>query len=227
MSGKPETLSVIVPALNEAAQIGACLEALQPLRGAGHELIVVDGGSDDATAALARSAADLVLSAPRGRAAQMNAGARRARGEVLLFLHVDTHLPPKADALLLAALAERSWGRFDVEIASHRSLLRLVAAMMNLRSRLTGIATGDQAIFVRRALFEKLGGYATIPLMEDVELSRRLRRVSAPVCLRARVRTSARRWESRGVLRTIVLMWWLRLAFWLGADPARLVERYR
>jgi len=216
-----------MPALNEAVQIGACLEALQPLRAAGHELIVVDGGSEDATVALTRAGADRVLAAPRGRAAQMNAGARLARGEALLFLHADTRLPPHADALVIGALARSAWGRFDVTIDSPRRLLRLVAAMMNLRSRLTGIATGDQAIFVRRALFEAQGGYAPIPLMEDVELSRRLRRVGAPACLRARVRTSARRWESRGVLRTILMMWRLRLAFWLGADPARLAERYR
>jgi len=227
MSGEPGTLSVIVPALNEAAQIGACLEALQPLRAAGHELIVVDGGSHDATADIARAAADRVLAAPRGRAAQMNAGARLARGAALLFLHADTRLPPRADVLVLEALARTAWGRFDVSIDSPRALLSLVAAMMNLRSRLTGIATGDQAIFVRRALFDAQGGYAPIPLMEDIELSRRLRRLGPPACLRARARSSARRWESRGVLRTILLMWRLRLAFWLGADPARLAERYR
>jgi rSAM/selenodomain-associated transferase 2 len=227
VSGEPRTLSVIMPALNEAARIGDCLAALQPLRAAGHELIVVDGGSDDGTAALARAAADRVLAAPRGRAAQMNAGARLARGEALIFVHADTRLPPHADALVIGALARSAWGRFDVSIDSPRPLLRLVAAMMNLRSRVTGIATGDQAIFVRRALFEEQRGYAPIPLMEDVELSRRLRRVGAPACLRAWVWTSARRWEARGVLRTIALMWHLRLAFWLGADPARLAERYR
>lgn len=226
MSGEPRTLSIVVPALNEAARIGTCLEALQPLRAAGHEVIVVDGGSKDATLELARAAADQVLAAPRGRAAQMNAGARVARGEALLFLHADTRLPPQADALVIGALARAAWGRFDVTIDSPRPLLRLVASMMNLRSRLTGIATGDQAIFVRRAGFEAVGGYAPIPLMEDIELSRRLRRVEAPACLRARVQTSARRWESRGVLRTIVLMWRLRLLYFLGAHPERLARLY-
>jgi rSAM/selenodomain-associated transferase 2 len=220
-------LSIIVPALNEAAGIERALAPLQPLRARGHEVIVVDGGSEDATQRLAQPLADRVLTAPRGRAAQMNAGAAVAHGEGLVFVHADTRLGEAADREILAALAQRPWGRFDVCIAGRHPLLRLVAATMNLRSRLTGIATGDQAIFVRRGAFRALGGYAAIPLMEDVELSRRLRRLAWPACLRARVETSGRRWESRGVLRTIALMWGLRLAYWFGADPARLAERYR
>jgi hypothetical protein len=136
-------------------------------------------------------------------------------------------LPQGADRMLQEALGGRRWGRFDVALDSPRPLLALVGATMNLRSRLTGIATGDQALFVRRDAFESAGGYAEIPLMEDVELSARLRRLGRPACLRARVRVSARRWEARGALRTILLMWRLRLAYFLGADPARLAERYR
>jgi len=220
-------ITVIVPTLNEAQGIVACLDALAALRSHGHEVLVVDGGSDDATAALAAKGADRVLAAPRGRASQMNVGAALAQGDALLFLHADTRLPAQAERLVLGALAARGWGRFDVQIGGRGALLGLVGAAMNLRSRLTGIATGDQALFVRRDLFEALGGYAPIPLMEDIELSGRLRRRGPPACLRARVHTSARRWESRGVLRTIVLMWRLRLAYALGVDPARLAERYR
>ncbi len=220
-------ITIVVPVLNEAAGIAASLEALAPLRARGHEVIVVDGGSDDGTPELARSRADRVLAAPCGRARQMNVGAAAASGAALVFLHADVRLPQDADRMVLEALAALPWGRFNVRLDSPRALLVLVGAMMNLRSRLSGIATGDQALFVRRELFERLGGYAEIPLMEDVELSSRLRRAGRPACLNARVLASARRWEARGALRTIVLMWRLRLAYFLGADPARLAERYR
>jgi len=220
-------LSIIVPVLDEARGIAAHLQALQELRARGHEVIVVDGGSRDGTADLARPLADRVIAATRGRSTQMNAGAREAGGEALVFLHADTQLPPDADRAVLAALASGTWGRFDVEIDARHRLLRVVAFMMNVRSRLTGIATGDQAIFVRRGTFEAAGGYAEIPIMEDIELSRRLRRVGRPLCLRSCARTSGRRWESRGVLRTIALMWRLRLAYFFGADPAGLADRYQ
>ncbi|HZN85523.1 MAG TPA: TIGR04283 family arsenosugar biosynthesis glycosyltransferase [Burkholderiales bacterium] len=216
-------LSVVVPVLDEAAGIEACLAALAPLRARGHEVIVVDGGSADATPRLAAPLADRVLAAPRGRAAQMNAGAAAATGEALLFLHADTVLPPEADRAVLAALESRAWGRFDVRIASRDPRLALVGWCMNWRSRLSGIATGDQAIFVRRAAFP---GFPPIALMEDVAFSRAMKRVSAPACLRQRVSTSARRWERRGVLATVLLMWRLRLAYWLGADPEALARRY-
>ena len=218
---------MVIPALNEAAGIVRALQALAPLRRRGHEVIVVDGGSEDATADLARPFADQVLTASRGRALQMNAGARAARGTSLLFLHADVRLPEGADRMVANALGDRCWGRFDVALDSPRAVLALIGAMMNLRSRLTGIATGDQALFVRRDVFESAGGYAEIPLMEDIELSARLRRFGRPACLWARVRVSARRWQARGALRTVVLMWRLRLAYFLGADPARLAERYR
>lgn len=221
-------LSVIVPALDEAAAIGATLAALAPLRARGHEVIVVDGGSQDSTPGLCRDGADRVLVAPRGRARQANAGAAAARGQVLLFLHADTVLPAQADALVLAATAQgAAWGRFDVTITGGSRWFPLIAAAMNTRSRLSGIATGDQALFVTRAAFDGVGGFPDQPLMEDVELSRRLRRVSRPACLRARVLTSGRRWERHGVGRTIVLMWWLRLRYWLGAAPEALAKAYR
>lgn len=221
-------LSIVIPCLDEADAIAATLGALAPLRARGAEVIVVDGGSQDVTVAQARPLADAILTAPRGRAAQMNAGAARARGEILLFLHADTVLPEAADALVVDGLQRlrRGWGRFDVAIAGRNPLLRVVAALMNARSRLTGIATGDQAIFVTRSLFTAAGGYPEIPLMEDVALSRRLKRFGPPLCLRHKLTTSGRRWEKRGVLRTILLMWRLRLAYWLGADPRKLAVRY-
>ena len=222
------TLSIVIPALDEAAGIGATLALLAPLRAAGHEVIVVDGGSGDGTPDLARPLADRVLGAPRGRASQMNAGADAASGDVLLFLHADTRLPPGAERAVLEGLAASGarWGRFDVRIEGRHPLLRLVAWLMNRRSRLTGIATGDQAIFVARDAFAAIGGVPPLALMEDVELSRRLKRVSPPLCLRERVVTSGRRWESRGVLRTVALMWWLRLRYLLGASPERLRRIY-
>jgi len=217
-----------MPVLDEADHIDAALEALQPLRARGHEVIVVDGGSADATVRLAARGADRVIAASRGRAHQMNAGAYTASGEILLFLHADTRLPEAADLLLTQALQQsgRCWGRFDVRIGSRHPLLRMVSRMMNLRSRVSGICTGDQAIFVTAEAFARSGGYPPLPLMEDVVLSSRLRRWSRPAALRASVMTSARRWERNGVLRTIVLMWWLRMRFFLGASPARLAQLY-
>jgi rSAM/selenodomain-associated transferase 2 len=221
-------LSIIVPVLDEAETIAAHLETLAPLRAEGAEVIVVDGGSRDNTPALARAGVDRVLAAERGRASQMNAGAAVATGDILLFLHADTRLPMGADDLVGAALAsgERVWGRFDVRIEGRRRLLGLVAALMNRRSRLTGIATGDQAIFATREAFAAAGGYPDIPLMEDIALSRRLKRLSRPACLAARVTTSGRRWERHGLVRTILTMWRLRLAFALGADPRALALAY-
>jgi len=221
-------LSIIVPVLDEAAGIAGTLAALAGTRARDVEVIVVDGGSRDDSRALAAPLADRVIDAPRGRASQMNAGAAQARGEVLLFLHADTRLPPDAARLVIDGLAasRREWGRFDVAIEGASPLLALVAAFMNARSRLTSIATGDQALFARRGAFEAAGGYPAIPLMEDVAFSEAMRRRGPPLCLRAKAVTSGRRWESRGTLRTIFLMWRLRLAFRLGADPARLAHRY-
>lgn len=221
-------LSIIVPALDEAANIAPALGSLAAARRRGAELIVVDGGSSDATMAAAAPAADLVLSAGRGRAVQMNAGARAARGDVLLFLHADCLAPPDTDRILFDAIGSRraAWGRFDVRIESARRTLAVVATMMNLRSRATGIATGDQGIFVTRELFERVGGFPLLPLMEDIAFCRALKGICAPICLQAKIVTSGRRWERRGVARTILLMWRMRLAYYLGADPAELAGRY-
>jgi rSAM/selenodomain-associated transferase 2 len=222
-------LSIIVPMLNEAAALPALLAHLGRWQACGCEVLLVDGGSDDRSAAIARAAGFAVLSSARGRARQMNAGAQVARGEVLLFLHADTRLPEGADEAVGAALARPGavWGRFDVRIDGRLWMLPAVAALMNLRSRLTGIATGDQAIFVRRDAFETVGGFADQPLMEDIDLSRRLGRLVRPACLRARVLTSGRRWEQRGVWRTIFLMWRLRWAYWRGVAAETLAEAYR
>jgi len=220
------SLSIIVPTLNEASGIVATLNALAPLRARGVEVIVADGGSSDRTMELAGPLADRLIAAQRGRGAQMNAGAALAKADTLLFLHADTTLPPDADRLLLRGLQDRVWGRFDVWIAGRHPLLAVVAKLINWRSRLTGIATGDQAMFVTRRAFEQAGGFPDIALMEDVALSRRLKRIGRPLCLRARVVTSGRRWDERGVLRTILLMWRLRLCYVLGREPATLARRY-
>ncbi len=221
-------LSIIMPVLDEEARIAATLRELAALRRHGAEVIVVDGGSRDRTIELARPLCDRLIRAPRGRAAQMNAGASAARGDVLLFLHADTRLPADADRLILDGLAAsgHAWGRFDVRIEGAHPLFPLIAATMNLRSRLTGIATGDQAIFVEKTAFAAIGGFPDIALMEDIVLSRRLKRLGRPLCLRARVWTSGRRWEQHGVVRTILTMWRLRLAFFFGAAPARLAASY-
>lgn len=218
--------SFIIPALNEAEVIAASLAALQTWRDLGHEVIVADGGSLDATRSLARPLADRVKVAPRGRARQMNAGAAAAQGDVLVFLHADTRLPAQALEAMRAGLRGHLWGRFDVAIAGRPRVLRLVSALMNLRSRLTGIATGDQAIFVTRAAFLAVGGFPDQPLMEDIELSKRLKRLGGPACLRQRAVTSGRRWETRGPWRTILLMWRLRFDYWRGVPAEALAACY-
>ncbi len=221
-------LSIVMPALNEATGIEATLAALQPLRARGVELVLVDGGSTDGTAERAAPWVDAVIAAPRGRALQMNAGAAQAQADVLLFLHADTRMPPLADVLLLQAVAAGAlWGRFDVHIEGRPPMLRVVAALMNLRSRLTGIATGDQAVFMTRGAFVQVGGFPVQPLMEDIELSRRLKLLGRPACLRTKVCTSGRRWEQRGVWRTIFLMWRLRWRYWRGESAAHLAQAYR
>ena len=221
-------LSIIVPVLDEADNIAATLAALEPFRQRGVEVIVVDGGSGDDTVERARPLADRLLTAPRGRAAQMNIGAAAASGDVLLFLHADTTLPADADGLLLYGLSNtaRVWGRFDIAIEGRNPLLHVVSGFMNWRSQITGIATGDQAMFVTRHAFATAGGFPDIALMEDIALSARLKRISRPLCLAVRARTSGRRWAKHGLIRTILLMWRLRLAYALGAKPATLARRY-
>jgi rSAM/selenodomain-associated transferase 2 len=221
-------LSVIIPVLDEGEAIAATLDSLANLRALGVEVIVVDGGSRDATVQRARMRANRVISAPRGRASQMNAGAERASWDVLLFLHADARLPPDAEHVVINGLERsgRAWGRFDVKIEGSHPLLVLVGWFMNLRSRLTGIATGDQAMFVTRAVFREVGGFPAIALMEDIALSKRLKRVSRPLCLRARVAISGRRWEKHGIVRTVLLMWRLRLRYFFGTDPTELAQQY-
>jgi rSAM/selenodomain-associated transferase 2 len=222
-------LSVIIPVFNEAAGIVSSLTALQGLRASGVELILVDGESNDATLALASGLVDCTLKANRGRANQMNAGAAVGRSEILLFLHADTHLPPQALENIREGLASsgKVWGRFDVAIDGEEIMLKVIGNMMNWRSRLTGIATGDQAIFVRRADFKAVGGFPSQALMEDIELSRRLSQRSAPLCLPQKVNTSGRRWSKTGVWRTIFLMWRLRFMYWCGVPAEKLLKKYQ
>ncbi len=223
------TLSIVVPVLNESVTLPALLEQLLPLHRGGVEVIIADGGSEDGTAMIAKRAGFRLVRSERGRARQMNAGARSAGGDVLLFLHADSRLPNGAERLIYAALADghHVWGRFDVEFDVRTWIMDATAFGMNLRSCLTGIATGDQAIFVTRAAFEAVGGFPDQPLMEDVEITSRLRKRTRPACIRRPVVTSARRWQTRGAWRTIFLMWRLRLAYWRGVSPGDLARQYR
>ncbi|WP_394752138.1 TIGR04283 family arsenosugar biosynthesis glycosyltransferase [Crenothrix sp.] len=220
--------SIIIPTLNEAENIKACLLALQPLRQ--HcEIIIADGGSTDTTRIQALALVDKIILSPRGRAKQMNNGATKASGDVFIFLHADTYLPDNA----LASLQEQSeknnthWGRFDIQLDSQHLVLKIVAHMINWRSRLTGIATGDQAIFVTRTTFFDIGGYPEIELMEDIALCHLLKKIGPPLCLKAKVTTSARRWEQFGIRKTILLMWLIRVRYYFGAAPSELAKLYR
>jgi rSAM/selenodomain-associated transferase 2 len=219
-------LSVIIPVLNEAACLAECLGDLQPLRDRGHEVIVVDGGSSDKSVAIAAPLCDQLLPAPRGRARQMNAGARAAAGDLLLFVHADTRIPFALDRVLSIHAGADAWGRFDVRLSGASLWFRIIEFCINLRSRRGGIATGDQCIFISRDLFRRSGGFPDIPLMEDVALSRILKRLASPCCLRERVITSSRRWERHGIFRTVLRMWSLRFRYTLGTDPAILAREY-
>ncbi|WP_418319264.1 TIGR04283 family arsenosugar biosynthesis glycosyltransferase [Piscinibacter sakaiensis] len=239
MSRPPESLSIIVPVLDEAQQIGPALDALQAQRVAaarafpgGIELVVVDGGSRDGTPLLCHGRVDRLVATHRGRGHQLNAGAAEAVGDVLLFLHADTRLPPGGLQAVAEALQQHpaaQWGRFDVRIDGGSAMFPVISTLMNLRSAWTGIATGDQAMFVRRSSYAAAGGFPDQPLMEDVELSKRLLRLPAgrPLRLRSKVTTSGRRWESRGVCKTIWLMWCLRWRYWRGTPAEQLAEDYR
>jgi len=221
-------ISIIIPVLNEAECILQTLSALQVLRPAGNEVVVVDGGSEDGTVSISRPLSDQMIKAPRGRSRQMNAGAKAASGEIFLFLHADTCLPQNGDRLIIDALKryDKEWGRFDIRLSGTQPLLRIVECLMNWRSRLTGIATGDQGIFVKRKLFEAVGGFPDIDLMEDIALSKILKRFGPPLCLRERVMTSSRRWEKSGIVRTVLLMWRLRIYYALGLNPQHLARWY-
>ncbi len=226
-------ISIIIPVLNEAECIVGALDALRPLRERGAEVIVVDGASSDETVALARAHGVIVIGSAPGRATQQNAGAAKACGDILLFLHVDTRLPTTAYGDIQRALKNDTlaWGRFDVVLradpAPGPALLRVIAGMMNWRSRLSGIATGDQAMFMRKSAFDHVGGFPEIALMEDIAISRLLKKIASPVCVRSRVETSARRWQRQGLWKTIAIMWGLRLSYWLGVSPKNLARWYR
>jgi rSAM/selenodomain-associated transferase 2 len=221
-------VSVIIPIFNEVLAIQEALARLQWLTEAGHEVVVVDGGSVDESVALAQQGSVRVIRSVKGRARQMNAGARQSSGDLLLFLHIDTMLPRSGFDHLLEYIKEDEdiWGRFDARLSGEHKMFRLIETTMNWRSRITGIATGDQAIFISRRLFEHIGGFADIPLMEDVEISRRLKKLNRPICMKDAVTTSSRRWEAEGIYRTIWLMWRLRFSYWMGSDPASLAQKY-
>ena len=221
-------LSIIIPTLNESTQIISTLMPLQRMRDKGVEVILVDGGSRDATKKLAEPLVDFLLDSAPGRATQMNTGAATATGEALLFLHADCRLPGDADQAIFEALTEEKfhWGRFDVEISGAHAMLPVIAWFMNHRSRLTGIATGDQGLFMTRAAFDQARGFPAQPLMEDIEICRRLKKIGAPACLHEKISTSGRRWEKHGVGKTIVLMWWLRLRYFMGATPEEIHRAY-
>ena len=226
-------LSIIVPMLNERKGLQTFLASLQSLRQSGVELIIVDGGSHDGTCEALHleyaSMTDKVLSSARGRAHQMNSGAHASQGEVLLFLHADTVLPP--DTLHLLDMADlagtQGWGCFNVRLNGRHPAFRVIEWFMSNRSRITGIATGDQAIVISRSLFDSLGGYSALPLMEDIDLCRRLRHVKSPKRITGTVVTSSRRWEVNGIVKTVLLMWWLRLAYFMGVPAERLWQYYR
>lgn len=221
-------LSFIIPVLNEAGFLSLCRESLLQLKADGHELIVVDGGSQDDSVDLAHCFADQVINAPAGRAVQMNAGAYLAQGDILVFLHADTLLPDEADKKIVYAVAKNNhlWGGFAVKLSGSQLIFRLIETLMNLRSRVTGILTGDQVLFVRRDTFYDIGGFERIPLMEDIVISKRLKRQGQPAHIHASAVTSSRRWEQRGIVRTVLKMWSLRLAYFLGASPNILVKYY-
>ena len=222
-------LSVVVPVLNEAPELPRLLAQLSRLALQGIEIIVADGGSEDGTAGIIERAGFVVIGAARGRARQMNAGAALATREILWFLHADTHVPEEAPKCIARALAQGDhvWGRFDVRISGRPYMLRVISHLMNLRSRLTGIATGDQAMFITRHAFDEAGGFPDQPLMEDIEISKRLLTLSRPACIARCVAPSGRRWEVNGVWRTILLMWRLRWAYWRGVPVQQLAEAYR
>lgn len=227
-------VTIVVPILNEAARLPTLAAELDALRPKPARVIMVDGGSQDDSVKLARTLGFEVIDSARGRATQMNAGAAHAeknhpaQTDWLLFLHADTRLPPDALAHLHGLPADAQWGRFDVRLDAAQPIYRVIERLINLRSRLSKIATGDQVIFIRATLFHQLSGYREQPLMEDIELCKQLKSLHIqPVCLRSTVLTSARRWQQYGVWRTIGLMWQLRFLYWCGVSPERLASKYR
>lgn len=219
--------SIIIPTLHEEKSIPSCLLALQSLRSCCEIIVVEAGNTDDSPGASIAALVDKLLTSEKGRALQMNKGAEQATGEVLIFLHADTYLPENALSLIQQQISSnRPWGRFDIQLSGHSFMLKVIAWMMNRRSRLTGIATGDQVIFVRQDVFAAAGRYPEIALMEDIALCKALKKISPPLCLKAKVTSSARRWEQFGIFKTILLMWSMRLRYFCGADPQTLAPLY-
>ncbi|MDT8309943.1 MAG: TIGR04283 family arsenosugar biosynthesis glycosyltransferase [Methylophaga sp.] len=223
-----KSIAIIVPVLNEAENLPALIAQFSKLSQPQDEVVIVDGGSTDETLEILADMNLQILSAHKGRASQMNAGALHSDADILVFLHADTQLPENALALIRKVVAEGAgWGRFNVIISGARPMLKVIALFMNWRSRLTGIATGDQVIFIQRELFNDLGGFPEQPLMEDIEISKRLKKISRPACLSEKVITSGRRWQKHGIWKTIILMWWLRFAYWRGVPATALTKYYR
>jgi len=222
-------LSIIIPVLNEGDDLLPTLKSLSYLKKCDHEIIIVDGGSQDNTLAIAKPYADIILTSEKGRARQMNYGASKANGDILWFLHADSLIPDNADQLIVNALQQTHsvWGRFNIRLSGSKWVFRIIEQFINKRSRLTGIATGDQGIFVLRREFEKLNGYAELPLMEDINLTKRLKKISLPICLQQTIITSSRRWESNGVIKTVMLMWYLRFAYFIGTPADKLIRLYK
>jgi rSAM/selenodomain-associated transferase 2 len=221
-------ISVIIPTLNETEQIQHCLASVQSLRRNGHEVIVVDGGSEDETCSQVKDLADKVIHHSRGRATQMNAGARAACGEILIFLHADTCLPTEADTVITSSIKDSAefWGRFNVRLSGRHWAFRIIEICMNLRTRITGIVTGDHAMFMSKEIYNKVKGFPEIALMEDIAISSKFKHVVCPICLKHKVTTSSRRWEENGIIKTILKMWWLRISYFLGTDPLKLARQY-
>jgi len=220
-------ISIIIPVLNEENSIKPLLQQLQEIRQQGHEVIVVDGGSADKTASLSELLADKVITSSAGRAIQMNKGASRSKNDVLWFLHADTLIPEDAIKHIQQALNNKPWGRFNVHLSGKNIVFRIIGNMMNLRSCLTGIVTGDQGIFVDKLLFNKTGGFPNIPLMEDIAMSKNLNKISRPACVKVKLITSSRRWEKNGILSTVFLMWKLRFLFWIGVSADKIALQYK
>ena len=220
-------VSIIIPVFNEEDSIKELLHQLQAYRQQGHEIIVVDGGSVDNTISISEPLADKVIKSTSGRALQMNNGVAQAKNDILWFVHADTVLPENAIEVIQKALIKNNWGRFNVNLSGSNVLFRLIEHMMNIRSCITGIATGDQAIFVKRKIFELVNGYSNLPIMEDVDLSKKLKKLSKPACIKERLTTSSRRWEKNGILSIVFLMWKLRLLYWLGVSADKLTEQYK
>ena len=220
-------ISIIIPVLNEKQSIKALLQQLQIYRQQGHEVIVVDGGSHDETVSVSKALADKVISSESGRANQMNKGFAESENEVLWFLHADTSIPENVIEIIQECLIKNDWGRFNIKLSGSHFLFRVIEKMINIRSCFSGIATGDQGIFVKRKIFESVGGYSEVPLMEDVALSKKLKNISQPACIKVTLTTSSRRWEKNGIIKTILLMWYLRFLYWIGVTPDRLAKLYR